>query len=69
MAIKISELFNLDERLIDKVLTADFPQPGKRPQRTGLIISKAIHLLDYKPHSFEQGLIFLKKQYESSYRQ
>jgi dTDP-4-dehydrorhamnose reductase len=69
MAVETARCFELDENLVENVLTIDFPQPGKRPMRTGLIIDKARKLLGYEPCRFEKGLSILKKQYEDFHRQ
>ncbi len=62
MAIRTARYFNLDQALIKKVSTSDFPQPAKRPLITGLITEKAEKLLDYHPRDFEEGLKIIKEQ-------
>ncbi len=64
MAIRTAKIFDLDSSFIEKVTTAYFPQPAKRPLITGLIIEKAIRELNYKPHCFDEGLLLIRKQME-----
>lgn len=62
IAIKTAAFFNLDASLIASVPTTEFPQPAKRPPRTGFIIDKAVKELGYRPRSFEEGLKILAAQ-------
>ena len=62
MAVRTARFFKLDESLIEKVTTSYFPQPAKRPMVTGLVINKAMKILKFKPHSFEEGLGVIKQQ-------
>ncbi len=64
MAIKTANFFNLDKKLITKADSRTFSQPAKRPPRTGFIIDKAVGLLGYKPHTFEQGIEIVAKQFD-----
>lgn len=56
MACITADFLKLDKSLIKKVTAADFSQPAKRPLKTGFIIDKAKHELDYHPISFQEGL-------------
>ena len=56
MACKAADFLNLDKSLIDRVTAADFSQPAKRPEKTGLNITKARTELGFEPVSFEDGL-------------
>ncbi len=69
MAIQTANFFNLDVSLIERVSTSFFPQPAKRPLITGLCIDKAKKELNYKPHSFQEGLMIIKSQLEKNQRQ
>jgi len=69
MAVETAKYFALDEYLLEKVVTSDFPQPAKRPLRTGLLIDKAQKLLGYEPHSFREGLEIIEKQIIGTQRQ
>jgi dTDP-4-dehydrorhamnose reductase len=56
MAIATAKFFSLPENLIEKVDSSTFVQAGKRPLKTGFIITKAERELGYKPLSFEESL-------------
>jgi dTDP-4-dehydrorhamnose reductase len=64
MAIKTADYFNLDKTLITEANSSTFSQPAKRPPKTGFIIDKAIAILSYKPHSFDQGIEIVANQFE-----
>lgn len=59
---RTAAFFNLDIAPIKPVTSASLNQPAMRPPVTGFILDKAIRQLDYKPHSFEEGLAIVKKQ-------
>lgn len=63
MAIKTADYFGLDHSLISKADSTTFSQPAKRPPRTGFIIDKAISILGYQPHSFEEGIKIVAEQF------
>lgn len=63
MAIKTADFFGLDKSLIAMADSSTFSQPAKRPPRTGFIIDKAIGLLGYKPHSFDEGIKIVSEQF------
>ena len=56
IALGTAALLGLDSRLIQQADASSFSQPGKRPPKTGLDISKARQELGYEPLSFEEGL-------------
>jgi dTDP-4-dehydrorhamnose reductase len=56
IALQTAALLQLDAALLQPVVAADFPQPARRPARTGFIIDKAKQQLGYQPLSFEEGL-------------
>lgn len=56
MAVATAEYLHLDKTLLEKTTAADFPQPAKRPLKTGLITDKAKKELGYQPVSFLEGL-------------
>ena len=56
MAIAVANYLNLDASLIHKMEEKDLVQPARRPPKTGFTLSKARADLDYRPHSFEEGL-------------
>lgn len=56
MACKAADYLKLDRSLINRVTAADFSQAAKRPEKTGLNITKARTELNFEPVSFEEGL-------------
>lgn len=62
MAIKTANFFHLDKNLIQQADSSTFTQKAKRPPKTGFSIQKAIDLLGYKPHSFEEGIAIVAEQ-------
>ncbi|MCW5911516.1 MAG: SDR family oxidoreductase [Cyclobacteriaceae bacterium] len=62
IAMATARFFKLDPSLIKPADSSTFTQPAKRPPKTGFIISKAVHDLGYKPHTFTEGLAVLAAQ-------
>jgi len=62
IAVKTADFFKLDKSLLKATDSTHFKQPARRPLKTGFIIDKAQRELNYKPHSFEQGLQVIKDQ-------
>jgi len=58
----IAEFFNLDNKLIEPVTTAELNQTAKRPLNSGLIILKAITELDYSPTDLFKSLELMKNE-------
>jgi dTDP-4-dehydrorhamnose reductase len=56
LACKIAELTTKDPGLITPVDASVFPEPAKRPPKTGFIITKATRELGYVPHSLNEAL-------------
>jgi dTDP-4-dehydrorhamnose reductase len=56
MAMATAQACKLDDSLIEPVDACTFSQPGRRPQKTGFDISKAVTQLGYKPLGFKEGL-------------
>ena len=63
IAVRVAKYFNLDTSMIKAVNSVAFSQPGKRPLKTGFVIDKARKELDYEPHSFEEGIAIMEKQF------
>ena len=59
-AIKIASVFELDKSLIKSTTSQMLNQPGKRPPKTGFIITKAVHELDFTPTSISEGLGYFR---------
>lgn len=66
MAIQTADYFELDKALITKTDGSKFKQTAKRPPKTGFILDKAYKVLDYKPHSFKEGIGILAQQLNQS---
>ncbi len=56
MSLKVAAYFKLDASLITRADASTFTQVAKRPARTGFILDRAEKELNYRPHSFEEGL-------------
>ena len=56
MACLAADYLGLNKSLIIKVTADEFPQPAKRPARTGFNIDKVRKELGFEPVSFEEGL-------------
>jgi dTDP-4-dehydrorhamnose reductase len=59
---KVADFWQLDKSLINPIKSDSLNQPAKRPPRTGFIIEKAKKELDYRPHTFIEGLHILDAQ-------
>jgi dTDP-4-dehydrorhamnose reductase len=62
IAYKVADYFGLDKKYIHPVTTAELNQPAKRPLKTGFVISKAEHDLDYHPRSIDEGIRIVNEQ-------
>ncbi|MBN2572911.1 MAG: dTDP-4-dehydrorhamnose reductase [Ignavibacteriales bacterium] len=61
-ALRIADFFGFDKSLITPVKTEVFNQPARRPLKSGLITLKAETELGYKPSSYEEIFIKIKKR-------
>jgi dTDP-4-dehydrorhamnose reductase len=59
---KVADFWNLDKELINPISSDSLNQDAKRPKKTGFILDKTIRDLEYRPHSFNQGLEIVNKQ-------
>ena len=62
LVYRVADYWKLDKSLITPSKSETIKQPAKRPPRTGFIIDKAKRVLEYNPHSFEEGLAILDEQ-------
>ena len=62
IAREVADFFGLDKSMIGETDSASLGQKAKRPPKTGFILLKAQTALDYKPHTFRQGLAVLQRQ-------
>lgn len=56
MALEVANCLSLNPNLIEAVDSSSFPEPVKRAKQSGLKIDKARKVLNYKPHSFAEGV-------------
>lgn len=61
---RVAKYFNLSMENVEKTNSLTLKQPAKRPPITGFDISKAQNDLGYQPHSFEEGIGFVQKQFD-----
>lgn len=59
---RVADFWKLDKTLMTRAKSETIKQPAKRPPITGFIIDKAIQVLGYTPHSFEEGLQLVDEQ-------
>jgi dTDP-4-dehydrorhamnose reductase len=62
LVAKVADYWHLDKNLIVEVSGATLNQKAKRPAKTGFDLQKSIRDLDYRPHSFQEGLELLDSQ-------
>ncbi len=62
IASQVADFFGLEKSGIRPVTSAELNQAAKRPPRTGFIIEKAMRDLDYRPHTFAEGLAIVAAQ-------
>lgn len=63
---RTADFFHLDKSYINPVTTASLKQPARRPPVTGFVIDKAKRDLDFRPHTFQEGLQIVKEQLEKA---
>ncbi|MBI3317233.1 MAG: SDR family oxidoreductase [Candidatus Omnitrophica bacterium] len=66
IAKQTAECFGLPTSLLQPVLTKDLKESAKRPLKTGFVIEKAKHNLDYHPRNLREGLEIVKTQMHES---
>ncbi len=62
LVYRVADFWKLDKSIVKPIKSDTLNQAAKRPPRTGFILDKAYRELDYKPHSFEEGLKILDDQ-------
>lgn len=62
LVYRVADFWKLDKSIVKPTKSDTLNQAAKRPPRTGFILDKAYRELDYKPHSFEEGLKILDEQ-------
>lgn len=61
-AVKLAEIFKLNENLIIPIKTSELNQPAPRPLKSSFVLLKAQTDLNLKPLNVTEGLNFLKTQ-------
>jgi len=59
---KVADYWSLDKSIISEISSESLNQSAKRPIKTGFVLDKTIKDLEYKPHSFEEGLKIVDEQ-------
>lgn len=59
---RVAKFYQLDDSIIQEISSKNLNQAAKRPPKTGFNISKAMNVLGYQPHTFEEGLKVLTQQ-------
>ncbi len=59
---KVADYWDLDKSIMSEISSESLNQTAKRPVRTGFVLDKTIKDLNYKPHSFEEGLAIVDEQ-------
>lgn len=59
-AKKIAEVFNLNDELIDKIVTSELKQEAPRPLNSSFVIDKLVNRIDWEPGDVMSGLERLK---------
>jgi dTDP-4-dehydrorhamnose reductase len=62
---RVATFFGFEMDNVERTNSNTLNQPAKRPPITGFDISKAIKELEYNPHSFEEGIEIVQKQFEN----
>ena len=59
---KVADYWDLDKSIMSEISSESLNQTAKRPVCTGFVLDKTIKDLNYKPHSFEEGLAIVDEQ-------
>lgn len=62
LVYRVADFWKLDKSIVKPIKSDTLNQAAKRPPHTGFILDKAYRELDYKPHSFKEGLQILDEQ-------
>lgn len=65
MALQAASYFHLDASYIKEANSSTFSQPARRPLKTGLLINKAQKQLQFRPHSFTEGIAKIAAQVQT----
>lgn len=59
---RVADYYGLDKSKMHKTDSTTLNQAAKRPPITGFILDKAMKVLNYNPHSFEEGIAIVEQQ-------
>lgn len=59
---RVADYYGLDKSKMHKTDSSTLNQAAKRPPITGFILDKAMQVLNYNPHSFEEGIAIVEQQ-------
>lgn len=59
---RVASYYHLDDSFIREVSSETLNQTAGRPPKTGFILDKAKAILNYNPHSFEEGISLMEKK-------
>ena len=62
---QVADYYGLDKSLINPISSSSLNQTAKRPVKTGFILDKSINELGYQPHSFQDGIDMMNKQWNN----
>jgi len=62
---RVADFFGLTTENVTKIDSKTLGQPAKRPPITGFDLTKSREVLNYEPHSFEEGIELIISQFEN----
>lgn len=62
IALKVCDCWAFNKSLVKPVLASSFPSSVARPRTTGFILDRAKMILDFSPHTLQEGLMAMKQQ-------
>ncbi|MGD9897954.1 MAG: dTDP-4-dehydrorhamnose reductase [Calditrichaceae bacterium] len=66
-ALKIAEIFELDDSLIQKISTEELHQHAPRPMNSSFVLDKLVNRTGWEPHDINSGLMLYKSKIEEEY--
>ncbi len=66
-ALKIAEIFELDNSLIKKISTEELQQHAPRPMNSSFILDKLVNRTGWEPHDVKSGLMLYKTKIEEEH--
>jgi len=61
---RVAKFYGLSMETVTKSDSKNLNQPAARPPVTGFVLDKAMSILNYQPHSFEEGIAIMQRQLE-----